>query len=58
VGDGEFLHREPQIHYCHVPRGSGAGPGSVWKCRCGRRWKLFDDANGLVWHRRYWPWPR
>jgi hypothetical protein len=59
-----------RCHRCHVPT-TDYPPGTIWRCGCGRRWKLastrYDTVMGeaknaagrpLAWVRRIAPWPR
>jgi hypothetical protein len=72
---GAFLRvPEPRsrrrAHRCHLPA-TDYPSGSIWRCPCGRRWKLvptrYDALMGdvthaagrpLAWVRRIAPWPR
>lgn len=46
-------------HTCPVPHPTR---GLVWRCPCGRRWKVIVRVEpgafrqGYVWTRRYLPW--
>ena len=75
VDVGTFLRvPEPRghrrFHRCQVPP-TDYPQGTIWRCSCGRRWKLaatrYDTALGDVshppgrpqaWVRRIAPWPR
>jgi hypothetical protein len=48
-------------HYCQPP-GLDVGHGAIWRCDCGRRYRLtltLDTPHSKAgqWKRRYWPWP-
>lgn len=60
---GRYLRRGE--HRCDPPRDGRVR--DVWQCDCGRRWTCtasaidsphLDPTVEVVWHRRWWPWPR
>jgi hypothetical protein len=74
-GEGVFLHvPEPRkhrwSHCCNVPE-TDYPVGTIWRCSCGRRWRLAvarydslmdkrrpDTRHPLIWVRRRIPWPQ
>lgn len=62
---GQYVRRASTSHRCDPPRDGRVR--DVWQCDCGRRWTCTASAVDsphlapevvVVWHRRWWPWPR
>lgn len=48
---GAWLNQEPMPqHVCmqpHIPYASDLGTGSVWQCRCGKKWRLIREQYAV-----------
>ncbi len=41
-------------HECNQPAPGRRGAGSVWECRCGRRWRIVSvRTDGMYSHTRW-----
>lgn len=60
----DLIRPGTSLHWCDRPSlDLKIRHGAVWRCDCGRRWRLHVERLGRTswrgqWVRYYWPWPR
>lgn len=44
---GHWITPPATPHDCRMPGREGHASGAVWRCGCGRRWRLTEDERGF-----------